>query len=418
MTADERSELAALDLPPSEVNFALVILRMLDQVKNDPQQMRALVYDLARAKLWEQFRREDARNVKPTVEALEAAIREVERFAKLEDAGKVSLSALSSQAVSADRALRQLADGADAAPSAMAAAGGGDAIFPASENWDDATAARRGFGVRSEVVQPRFKPVLWSPALLRLAAAFAVLFAAAAGVMLYRTRMVAPSIQSAPAPAQTAGPVATPPVVPNTAAPAPTIAASAPSPGRESAPPEPPQKEPYPVPTSYGVYAVAEDRLYLLNPVPIVVPDLRVAMSSPIANMQNTMLPTGRLAFIIYKPDMRAMPERLDVRVLARIARSTMFGEGGKPQKKSGDFGWIIRNVATPYRVGPLPRHVDMQLVRHQSETFALSPGSYVLTLNGQGYEFTVGGTVTDPNQCVERLEAQNGVFFSPCPTN
>jgi hypothetical protein len=44
-----------------------------------------------------------------------------------------------------------------------------------------------------------------------------------------------------------------------------------------------------------------------------------------------------------------------------------------------------------------------------------LSPGRYVLVLKRQGYDFTVAGKITDPNQCLERTEAVNGTFYSPC---
>ena len=44
-----------------------------------------------------------------------------------------------------------------------------------------------------------------------------------------------------------------------------------------------------------------------------------------------------------------------------------------------------------------------------------LGSGRYVLVLKRQGYDFTVAGKITDPNQCLERTEAANGSFYSPC---
>src|SRR5450631_2425362 len=66
----------------TEVQFALVIARMIDTVKNSPEHMRQAVYDLARYKLQEQFTYADAKNIKRTQEALETAIRGVEEFSK------------------------------------------------------------------------------------------------------------------------------------------------------------------------------------------------------------------------------------------------------------------------------------------------------------------------------------------------
>jgi len=44
-----------------------------------------------------------------------------------------------------------------------------------------------------------------------------------------------------------------------------------------------------------------------------------------------------------------------------------------------------------------------------------LPPGRYVLVLKGQAYDFSVAGLVTDPRQCLERLAATNGQFYSEC---
>lgn len=73
----DRSEPAS-----TEVQFALVITRMIDLVKNSPGDMRQAVYDLARYKLQEQFTHADARHIKQTQQALENAIRGVEEFSK------------------------------------------------------------------------------------------------------------------------------------------------------------------------------------------------------------------------------------------------------------------------------------------------------------------------------------------------
>ena len=46
----DRPELASL-----EVEFALVIARMIDSLKNNPEDMRQAIYELARYKLQEQL---------------------------------------------------------------------------------------------------------------------------------------------------------------------------------------------------------------------------------------------------------------------------------------------------------------------------------------------------------------------------
>src|ERR1700730_10701732 len=66
----------------AEVQFALVIARMIDTVKNSPEDMRQAIYDLARYKLQEQFTYADAKDIRRTQQALEAAIRGVEAFSR------------------------------------------------------------------------------------------------------------------------------------------------------------------------------------------------------------------------------------------------------------------------------------------------------------------------------------------------
>ncbi|MDB5652519.1 MAG: hypothetical protein JWQ94_132, partial [Tardiphaga sp.] len=57
-----------------------------------------------------------------------------------------------------------------------------------------------------------------------------------------------------------------------------------------------------------------------------------------------------------------------------------------------------------------------MYLVQSENTDAWLPPGRYALVIKGQGYDFAVDGAVTDPRQCVERVDAVNGAFYSPCP--
>src|ERR1700754_244380 len=68
----------------SEVQCALVIARMIETVKNNPEHMRQTVYDLARYKLQEQFTYADARDIRRTQQAPEPATRGLEDFLKNE----------------------------------------------------------------------------------------------------------------------------------------------------------------------------------------------------------------------------------------------------------------------------------------------------------------------------------------------
>ncbi len=68
-------------------------------------------------------------------------------------------------------------------------------------------------------------------------------------------------------------------------------------------------------------------------------------------------------------------------------------------------------------RVAPVRENPEMLLVKSESPEFSLPSGRYVLVLKGQAFDFTVAGAITDPAQCLERVEAANGVFYSECRT-
>jgi hypothetical protein len=68
-----------------------------------------------------------------------------------------------------------------------------------------------------------------------------------------------------------------------------------------------------------------------------------------------------------------------------------------------------------PYRTAPKKDNPEMYEVRSENPEAPLPPGRYALVLKGLAYDFTVAGPVTDPRQCLERLVATNGRFYSEC---
>jgi hypothetical protein len=68
--------------PSLEVEFALVISDMIDSIKNNPKDIRQVVYDLARYKLQEQLLHASAEETEQTRRALEGAIHGVEAFSE------------------------------------------------------------------------------------------------------------------------------------------------------------------------------------------------------------------------------------------------------------------------------------------------------------------------------------------------
>lgn len=69
----------------AEVEFALVLSRMIDSVKSDPEHLRATVYELARHKLKEQFGSDKNTDMRQLSKSLEVAIQGVETFVSKND---------------------------------------------------------------------------------------------------------------------------------------------------------------------------------------------------------------------------------------------------------------------------------------------------------------------------------------------
>jgi hypothetical protein len=187
---------------------------------------------------------------------------------------------------------------------------------------------------------------------------------------------------------------------------APAPAATAPT----AAPPSPT------TPTSFGIYAVSDDKLFELELLPGRAPDIRVAVSAAIQTPSQTVLPNGHATFVVYRRDSATnAPDHAEVRIVAKVERETGFDPNGKAVMKKIDETWVIRNVSIPFRTGPKKDNPEMYEVRSEDPNSALPPGRYALILKGQAYDFSVAGPISDPRQCLERLAATNGQFYSPC---
>ncbi len=378
-----------------EVEFALVLSRMIDSVTQDPQHLRQTVYELARRKLQEQFTHESPGDMRSISNALETAIQGVEAFSRRSD--------------SALPALRGPETGQEA-PHAFVDPQRTD---PPSEE----IVARWVPPVLEASVEkpaPRTKPQSKMPGFSlpwnslsrnfagRLASLLAVLVVIAIAVQQRGTISAAFQTNANLAKAP---PIAAPPAAPSVSRPvAPTASeakAAAPSPL---------------VPTTYGIHAISGDKLYELETLPGRAPDIRVAISAAITTPSRTTLPDGHLRFVVFRRDSTSSAaDRAEVRVIAKITRAIGFDAAGKPVDSKIDDTWVIRNMSIPYRTAPSKDNPDMYEIQSENPEAALSPGRYALIVRGQAYDFSVAGAVTDPRHCLERLAAANGQFYSEC---
>jgi hypothetical protein len=172
---------------------------------------------------------------------------------------------------------------------------------------------------------------------------------------------------------------------------------------------------PYPLPSSFGIYALTNNtELTELQPLPIAIPDPRVALSAEITKPSGTTIPDNKPTFILFRRDLlNSAPQTLALRTVARVVRETRIA-GGKPTVTNIDGTWRIRNISHELRVSPVPGQPEMIIARPVNDA-PLAPGRYALVLNRVGYDFTINGKEDSPEFCLEGFEASNGSIFSQC---
>jgi hypothetical protein len=172
---------------------------------------------------------------------------------------------------------------------------------------------------------------------------------------------------------------------------------------------------PFEIPDTYGVYAVSDGHLTPLDPLPIRVPDARVAISSSISKPAPAPITNGNLQFVVYHRELATnVPESASVRIVAKVMQATAF-VGGKPKAVPVEDMWAVRGGSIDFRIAPVAANKEMILIRPADPAFTLSPGRYVLMFRNQAYDFSVAGTISDTAHCLERSDLQDRSVYSEC---
>jgi hypothetical protein len=360
--------------PPSlEVGFALVIARMIDSVKNNPEDLRQAIYDLARYKLREQLPHADAEEKERTQHALEIAIRGVEAFS--EQHVRIPAPALRSQLNDPGTASTA---GKLSSPELISQVGSHPHLNVGSE-WT------AGGSKHTHRQWPR----LWRTAVM-IAILAAILVAVQQRERLLSFAHNLPKFEWKTA----------------------TEERSAQSQVTDYSVPAPSPAKPAMLrPTDYGVYAISNDALIELSLLPGRPPDIRVAVSAALTMPSQTVLPNGHPKFIVFRRDLPST-DHADVRTIAKIAREF---SADIVNEKPVDDTWVIRNISFPFRVSPVNDNPEMYELHSENPALELTPGRYALVLKNQAYDFSVEGEAVDPKQCIERIVASNGTFYSDC---
>jgi len=385
MTSAPEAGGSGTNLPANspEVDFSLVLSRVIGSVKDDPAQLRNAVYELARFKLqreaWLRNPPMDPTEMRRIMRALEGAIARVETISARHD----ELHALQS--------LDRLIESSGIGPAGMVMAPPEIARPEPLMLIDQAAGAtvERTPGWRTPLARPgswrNTGQLVSTTAVVLLAVVLCVVLDRQFG--LFGRHNAVPAMVEAPA-----------------------------APTSESAPPPASNSPALPLPGVYGIYALGGGKLYELEAIPGRVPDQKVFMSTPIKTPSRTVLPDGQIAFIVYRRDIAAnAPDRVAVRVIARVMRAMSFSTAGQASTASLEDQWTIRSNAYELRVAPVSENAEMLMLRPEVFDFVLPAGRYGLVLKGQAYDFTIAGPVTDPVQCLERIEAANGAFYSEC---
>ena len=433
-----------------EVDFALALLSGIELAKKDPAQLRHIVYALARVWLEREVRKQ-GHDGSPSVNlcetprlmlAFEAAIGHVERFSREQETLPYPPADLRSlHGCPADAAVYELrqspqadqarkpneahapyqshelyepvrGESADVPPPGLVEPN----VTGSNQAWN--TIDTRGLGGGQVAKQQTAGSAL----LLRgLVFSFAVVVPSLVAYALLK-----PGVEMAPAARTSIVHVGHPAVPPTEATSSRPVLVAAASPdfvqqsfseGRITIKAAQSEQSSWPLPSVYGVYAVNGGQLIELEPLVGRVPD-KVFMTSPISTPSRIRLADGRIGFIVFRRDVaNSPPDRIAVRVIAKIKQSLKFARTGKAETARLDDVWTVRNISYDFRVAPIRENPEMLLLRPENPEFKFAPGRYALVVKGQAYDFTVAGEITETAQCLERTEAANGTFYSECRT-
>jgi hypothetical protein len=173
----------------------------------------------------------------------------------------------------------------------------------------------------------------------------------------------------------------------------------------------------FPLPTAYGVYAISDGRLIELEQAQATPVDARTGSQLQIIEPGHGIVAPGKPAFVVFRRDLASSaPEKVPLRIAARVAHSMNFDSTGKAVMTTPATGtWIIRDQGYNLRVSPVEGNPEMVLLRPEDPELSLPSGRYELMLGPQAYDLVVAGEVSDPAHCVEGVTTVRGLAFNEC---
>lgn len=386
----------------TDKDYYAVLSRIVAAVNPDHVQLRIAIYEFARRKLrkslFEKFEDGDWAGVQQKLLALEAAIERIEseyesQFPRLTFSPQPPLTYR--QMAIANLGARQnlgVTTGGHSAPAPMFRLSSHD-IKPSLLADDEDRNARRGKRSRSFF--------WWSLQLVAATLLGALIYALADGQSAQRILGLSRLDKEANTAAANADN---------------SVKDISPSAKAETVAVLHPNKPGFPIPSDYGVYAIAGRQLIELDLLSMRVPDQRVAISPVISTPSRTHLPAGKLEFVVFRRDLaNNAPDRVAVRVVAQVVRALTFDAAGRAVTTNIDNAWVVRSNSYQMRVAPVADNPEMILLRADPPDLAFPAGRYALVLKGAAYDFTLDGSPTDTAHCLERADALTAPVYTEC---
>jgi hypothetical protein len=410
-------ELGKPAVPSADMSsYSSLLERKIKEIEHDPAEMRQVVYDVARLALKQQLYAQrpplKSANIQHSLSDLEAAIERVESQSAQSHREQGTIGPLGEvrRDVAADKAVPtwRSEPTLSVEPGNLVILREGNAAAQGQPSYlvqPDAA---------YEVVSAKSRPPLGWLLVSGLAKVLQLMVASFAGVMIY-VAVWAPRtpFAEATAPKQSVAAMQPASLVEAMQAARAEMARAMNEAAKISPAPF------FPRPTSYGIYAISDNQLINLDPAQTSPFDPRIKSVLQITKPARTVIDDPKLTFVIYRRDMiTGAPDKVSIRIAARIAKTMSFDTNGKPVVAPPPTeSWLIRDQGYELRVSPMPESQEMVLALPDDRQFSFPPGRYELLLSGQSYDFLIAGAVNDPAHCVESVATGRGPVFYECHT-
>ena len=119
------------------------------------------------------------------------------------------------------------------------------------------------------------------------------------------------------------------------------------------------QNSHFPCQPRFGIYVLSDYTLTELETLPISIPDPRIALSAEMRKPSGTTISDSKPSFILFRRDFaNSAPERITLRVIARMARETRKLSVAKQRRRISKDDGEFEIFLVELKFHPLPTNV------------------------------------------------------------